>query len=62
MEEKYSPQWVLSFKWIKELETLICKHPEQFITQEIFRMTLAELWGVYKHLESIDSRKIKGEG
>lgn len=50
-----SPEWILSFKWIKELEVLITKYPEQRIGHEVFCMTLVDLWGVYKYLERIDN-------
>ncbi len=37
--------------WLKELQTLIWRHPEQGIGADLASLTIAELWGIYRFLK-----------
>lgn len=53
MDDKYTPEFILSFEWLKELEILAYKYQSQGVTHDIASMTLIELWGVYQYLRGL---------
>ncbi len=52
MNKNCTPEFILFFKWLNELEILAHKYLSQKITYDLATMSLFELWGAFSTSEA----------